>query len=437
MTRMTLFRWLWALAAAVHYLEQGWPEQPLDAVLLGLTAAVLARPGSAGLFVVFLVAEVARVWADLPLLNNHWILSGFVALGLLGAAVSARRLDDAGWAEAAGPTLRGLVIATYALAALHKCNDGYWDPATSCGYRFYAQLLPGLGLPMGPVAARVAIAGSLLLEGGLAVLLAWPRARRLGLLLGAAMHLAFGKLGHAEFSLPMLTLYVFFLPDSAEAELVGLGRRIRALAPNLPGWFLGTAAWLGLILASGGARAPAWRLLYDTTLLACGLGGVVIAWLTRRGGAWTLAGRARPLGAAVLLLYLVHGLSPYLGLKTEATLSMFSNLSVEGGQSNHWWIPASAQVVSWPKRLVRVLETNDPDLKRFANPDLEVPYLTFQRAFQVASDERTVWVRWSEDGVEHTWARAGDDPALEAPQPALLRRLVAFRPRSASGACLH
>jgi len=35
------------------------------------------------------------------------------------------------------------------------------------------------------------------------------------------------------------------------------------------------------------------------------------------------------------LLYLLNGASPYLGLKTEASLSMFSNLATEGGRTNH------------------------------------------------------------------------------------------------------
>eukprot|EP00747_Dinoflagellata_sp_TGD_P102936 gnl/TRDRNA2_/TRDRNA2_168801_c0_seq1.p1 gnl/TRDRNA2_/TRDRNA2_168801_c0~~gnl/TRDRNA2_/TRDRNA2_168801_c0_seq1.p1 ORF type:complete len:478 (+),score=28.88 gnl/TRDRNA2_/TRDRNA2_168801_c0_seq1:121-1554(+) len=73
----------------------------------------------------------------------------------------------------------------------------------------------------------------------------------------------------------------------------------------------------------------------------------VVAWLT--------------IACGVLL-----GASPYLGLRTHATWSMFSNLRLEGSQSNHLIIPAWTQPFSFLRDVVVVLESDDPGIARFS-----------------------------------------------------------------------
>ena len=63
------------------------------------------------------------------------------------------------------------------------------------------------------------------------------------------------------------------------------------------------------------------------------------------GTAPAASGLALPaIGSTSILFAALNGLSPYLGLpKTYATWTMFSNLRVEAGRSNHWLVPASWQ----------------------------------------------------------------------------------------------
>lgn len=65
-----------------------------------------------------------------------------------------------------------------------------------------------------------------------------------------------------------------------------------------------------------------------------------------------------------VLVALFNGVSPYLGLKTRATWSMLSNLRIEAGTTNHFFIPASAQVFSYTQECVTVTATSVPALKR-------------------------------------------------------------------------
>merc|ERR1712113_392661 len=59
----------------------------------------------------------------------------------------------------------------------------------------------------------------------------------------------------------------------------------------------------------------------------------------------------------------LNGASPYLGLKTQYTWSLFSNLRVEDGVSNHLFIPASSQLFGYTGECVTVMKTNVPALK--------------------------------------------------------------------------
>jgi len=71
----------------------------------------------------------------------------------------------------------------------------------------------------------------------------------------------------------------------------------------------------------------------------------------------------RQVGVVTLVLAALNGACPYLGLKTQSTWSLFSNLHVEGGVSNHLLLPASLQPFGYASDCVTVTRTNVPALK--------------------------------------------------------------------------
>ncbi|CAK0847976.1 unnamed protein product [Prorocentrum cordatum] len=66
---------------------------------------------------------------------------------------------------------------------------------------------------------------------------------------------------------------------------------------------------------------------------------------------------------ATVGLALLNGMCPYLGLRTQATWTMFSNLCVEGGVTNHWIVPASWQIFGYTNECVTVTSTDVPALQ--------------------------------------------------------------------------
>jgi hypothetical protein len=151
------------------------------------------------------------------------------------------------------------------------------------------------------------------------------------------------------------------------------------------------------------------------------------------------------------LIALGNGVTPYLGLKTVANYSMFSNLRTEGGQSNHLLIPAGQFFLAeYQTDLVRVVFLDgvppepwpwwvqwmggSPWVVRHARwleevPAARVPFIEVRRLLQ--------WWRalgFTQAAIiyerQHVWYDIADafaDRALMQPLPFWERWLLAFR----------
>eukprot|EP00928_Gymnodinium_smaydae_P032753 TRINITY_DN2363_c0_g2_i2.p1 TRINITY_DN2363_c0_g2~~TRINITY_DN2363_c0_g2_i2.p1 ORF type:complete len:532 (-),score=86.37 TRINITY_DN2363_c0_g2_i2:10-1494(-) len=78
---------------------------------------------------------------------------------------------------------------------------------------------------------------------------------------------------------------------------------------------------------------------------------------------------------------LVNGFCPYLGLRTQATWSLLSNLRVEGAGSNHFFMPAWLQLCDYTRECVVVTKTNVPILQRPLMRMSAAPRLRLFRGF--------------------------------------------------------
>jgi len=290
--------------------------------------------------------------------------------------------------ERIAPFLRLQVLVVYVAAALAKMNAGFFDPDISCATsmsRQVAWLDPSLldgTWQIGP-----AIWGTVLIEAALPVLLVIRRTRLLGLVVGAGFHTVLALAGNVPFTALAFAFYVAFLPvDTPErvrtlvaghrglvrwAARARLGHGAEALAMVLliGGWLAGAA------LASTDPALVA-TLISDGTrlvVIAIALGAGLLLVLSRLGApgpprypARTLRLRHPVLLAGALLL-VVNALCPYLGLKTDSSFEMFSNLRTEPGAWNHLVVPETVRVFGYQDQLVRVVASNDPALVARSN----------------------------------------------------------------------
>jgi hypothetical protein len=171
-------------------------------------------------------------------------------------------------------------------------------------------------------------------------------------------------------------------------------RPLRVL--ELRGNYTGRWIWLALYGSLGPALA-----------LAIGFGGIRFAPVP--AGWWR-----RPALALAPVLVFLNGLSPYLGLKTEHSWAMFSNLQTEGGHWNHLFMPQSMQVFSFQDDLVRVVRSSDPYLAGDPRRDIRLVAFEMRRYLE---DHPDVAITYEVRG-EVRCSRSFSCSARSSPQPA-------------------
>ncbi|WP_028936225.1 hypothetical protein [Pseudonocardia spinosispora] len=444
------FGMLWVFAAAAHYSD----SQPLGVLgVLAFGLPVLAYPTSALAFGVFVAGAGVTGALSLPDAANHTVVSLFVALGFGAAALHvwatrrARQGDEdflVRWFRAARTPVGLVLLVVYLFTVFDKINTAFFDPATSCAGTLLGDLFTknGLGFAIPPVMVQGAAIGTVLVEATILALLAVPRCRRWGLLLGIGFHLVLAPATFWDFSTTVFALYLLFVPTRVFAGLVGRSDRTRRIALVAFGIHLLMAIVAGLTGARSGPHAAVWHVL------------IVVAWYVSvlpllvqllracfadRGPATGY--RPRPVVLLLVpLLVFVNGLAPYLGLKTVASFSMFSNLHTEQGRTNHL-VPglASLQVIPYLRDTVTLttvdLHTDSDDdvvvEPQWATetPPTTIPWLELRRTVADWRDGgvSNVHLEFQRGGVPHVVDNALTDPELGAPLPWWQHRLLAFR----------
>ncbi|MGQ0574965.1 MAG: hypothetical protein ACT4RN_12270 [Pseudonocardia sp.] len=446
------FTTLWVMALVFHYSD----SHPLAMLpVLGAGVAALLFPASAAALAVFLGAAAVVAVLHLPAASNHLVLSLLVGLALAGAALHARTgagSFTARWLDGARTPAGLVLLVVYAFTVFHKLNTAFLDPATSCAGSLLAQLaaLNGVTFDPSPAVVGFAAVATVVVEAAILVLLAVPRWRRWGIAVGVGFHAVLAPASFFDFATVVFALYVLLAPRSVFVELAPRWAVARRVAL--------TAFGAHVVLAVGGSVAgttgtPWHTLLVVTWFVAVGALMVpfVRACLRSPAQAWP-RWRWRPVVLLLVpLLALANGAAPYLGFKTVASYSMFSNLHTENGATNHL-LPGvgSLELAGHQRDLVTVTEVRPPEraeltplttvlggasyLRRAARWTTEpapvvVPWLELRRTVLLWRDAgiRDVGVVYLRDGVRRDVADATADPELAAAMPWWQRHLVAFR----------
>ncbi len=459
-SNLAILAFLLAIAALAHQTSKLTLVSSLPTVLVsGSAVLLLARPFWAPLLLLFAASQLwMLVGHDPPAVDNHWWLIGCVNAGLLCSAASAARRDGAvPWRVAqlepfALPLVRGCVLILYGLSVLHKLNAAFLDPGVSCATELYAVLARRFPLPASAWLPGLAIHATLVSEVAIPALLASRRLRTVGILYGLAFHYVLGLAGFQNFSLTMVALYAAFLPAGFGRELARLrasvvrGRRLLGWAASLLGlWLLIFLAVVAALAARGLARDPRWLVhagwyalwMVCGPLLAAGY-IVVTARLARDADPTSdrIAPR-RAWHAVTFGLLLVNGLSPYLGLKTEAAFSMYSNLRTEGSHWNHLLLPSWLRLDWYQDDLVSIHAASVAPLRRHHEQGEQLVGVEFERLVDRLCREghRPVAIDYTRNGQRHSVPDACEVSPRTGHPVAWADRLLVFRP--VTPACRH
>lgn len=447
------FAMLFAMALAFHYSD----SQPLAVVpvLLAVLPA-LFLPGSVGATALALAAGATVAVLNLPAASNHLVLSLLVAVALGTAALVARyRPGTAGsfverWLDTARSPVGLVLLVVYLFTVFDKLNTAYFSPETSCGGDLFGQLMWLNGfdevVPGSTVGQLVAIL-AVVLEAVILVLLAVPRLRFWGVLVGVGFHSILAAASFYDFTTVVFAVYVLLIPTEVFATLAPRSTPLRRIA------LTGFAAHLLLSVVSSSAESPAgpiglpWHTLLVLTWAIAVIPFMVALLRSYRAaesaGVRTPGWQLRPLVLlAAPLLALANGVTPYVGLKTVANYSMFSNLHTEQGTTNHLLPGVTAlELAGYQRDTVTLVGLELPEQPgdvtglglqtrwMSEDPPVRIPWLELRRAVLAWKDAGVTGVRiaYLRDGPPRVVNDATNDPVLAAPLPWWQRHLLAFR----------
>ncbi len=442
----TVFAWFWAIQALVHQVYHGYFCRITPEMFLNVAALLLfLRPSSLWRFLLLCVVQLATIWVEMPYIYNHPMVVAIAEIVILLLALQAwlgsQQLNAERLHHLITQPLRIMLILTYLFAGLAKLNPDYFNPDLSSASEMYRWLVNKLPfLPQDTWAMHAANWGSVAIEFLIPTLLIFRRTRLLAMGIGLAFHTLLSINTFHDFTAVGVAFYILFLPPRWCEELVRFSESISRRFP----WFdalrssYATVGWIAVIFGVASFTHLGWvefdafktwsfyrsRDVYLLFTMAAGAGFI---WgLLKIGSGLDQSDRfpLKPLSYVGIVILVVNGMCPYIGLKTESSFTMFSNMQTEGELWNHYFMPRWLRVFPYQDDLVTIVESSHPVFQSAAENGVRFAYFGFHRE---ALDHPDMSVTYEYRGEQRSVPRAGDDPELSRPQPYLLRKIFWFR----------
>ncbi|MCG6156498.1 HTTM domain-containing protein [Rubinisphaera margarita] len=356
--------------------------------------------------------------------------------------------------------LRWELAVMYFWAVIQKLNSDYANPAVSCAVQMQRELEQRLWLPATPeVIEPLFIWGSLALELTIPLLLLVRRTRHVGFVVACIFHIWLSLhpfAGIYSYSALVLAMLVTFLSPQQLRAVQTCWRaqqewiRERFPIPRDPEFFGGCVITVfyilgitsSLLYANLGEDRSTFEKVNTLGLIAfLGWAGwlcrsYIAAWAINteddrqsvRGLRWTPAWIG-------ICLVLFNGLSPWIGLKTQNSFAMFSNLRTEFAP-NHLFLQR-APLFGYQNDMVEVV-ASEPDIlappehptgiEQFANPGRILPFFEVRRLLSRIDGDVTVTIRRPDELVT-LWRKGGEvsDESAFTPPSLLEQKLLWFR----------
>ena len=417
---------------------------------LAVALLLIWRPRRTQLLILLAALMLTRYAIAMPVAGNNKMIAAFMNGSILIICAHALLRFNSGTAmrenvyEHMRVVARALLAVMYFYGIFHKINTDFLDPRVSCAVALYTPLADGFGLQDSLIGKHLAIWSTFIVEAVAIASLYWKRYFAAGLLLALMFHFVIPisiYSWYMDFSSLVLALYILCVPrevseqfyDRCAALFRGLRERFGALGQALPfGIVIGGAVALVGILAVFGRQAQVapshayqsvWVLIWvvygGVTMLL--LADAALSHLPWRGA----SGPRRPswLYAMPALLSIVS-FAPYVGLRTEASIAMFSNLHTEAGISNHLLIRQPFDLFPYQRDVAMIKASSDPDLQHFADRELGLVMFSLQERLRQGPQH---WVTYELNGVLHERATAASLSAFTH-ATALERKLLIFKP---------
>ena len=360
-----------------------------------------------------------------PVVANHLNLQLFVILNLLILAYrdfSGKKIKLIFAQQSLGLCL----VATYFMSAVHKLNTDFFSPQFGCTTWMYSKANSWLNLgiieslpewffvlsPYAYVCVLFSATIALVLPGSY---------RAAGLIILFSLHSFLALIGFADFSAICFSFYILFIPKKVWSESFKNYRVFNRMP--FEKWYSCWAFLMAFFTALSFHFSLFNRTHYQGLFLAIGIFPVVYQfakslrkkstnhfWKRQKS---LLSGiKAKALIPALLLI--LFGLSPYIGLRSRGTFTMFSNIKVEGGSNNHLFLPQIdifpfLKDIVWVKRIDQQegpsYGLNEMDFRRQIMVDYKNRWLKQKRPLPIVIDYKGKEFTYENIFVEESWVQ--------------------------------
>lgn len=429
--------------------------------LLVIIFSLLALFGSRKqLFFILALIALTLVKLDaLPLVPNHIILVVIIHLTLLAGILVYRdhsllpQERIARWFQKIAPYIRIELLLLYFFVVLHKLNFDYFNPAVSCSAELYHDIAQTY--PLFPEAIWLdwsMIIMTIGFELAIPILLMIPKTRVIGVSAGLIFHFLLSlhpNLYILSFSAELYALYILFLPESVIHRILTFVNQYSKTARQylFRGALLtivGAVIFLGirqLVIGTTSLREDLlilFHLVHPLWIVWC-LFLMAVSYYLFKGHFWkddpsdySLLKPSLSWLWIFLVLTFINGITPYVGLKTATNFSMFSNLRVEGADTNHLFMPTHLQVSSIQAHTVTILETNAPYFQNFIERSERITYFELTR-FLYNHRRDTIYVTFRDKQNIRTIKVPNEDYKTWFHSSYLERKLLHFRGVQSNG----
>jgi hypothetical protein len=398
--QFTLFAWMWAIAILLHYSTSSteiWDKwlhfdpvhTPLIAIICIFAAIVVFYPKSQRALLALTIAFVIETWISLPWVADHFFMEFLFCIGLLATWIyqaaknKTFQLNRGEVFETVAPLGRWLLIIMYFYGTFHKFNDVFLDPEQSCAVVMFNGLPFPFDVSDSVFFAYLAIYGTLVLEAVAMILLLIPRYKYYGMLMGMSFHFlvgitSYGTISH--FSSLCFALHILFIsPDALSRLRQYIGDRKYIYTRILP-IITGSGIFLSFIFA----RYALWTA---TNTLWAVYGILIMLFVAKFGNQQldkypkTYLISKNAVVNTLSLFFFLQCLSPYIGLKTNTSIAMFSGLKTENGNINHVVFDQPVYLFDYQKNIATIIESNVPSIKGHRDSNLGMVYFELLRYF--------------------------------------------------------
>ena len=415
--RKVFFGFIWGLSIILYEIEESiGVRSPLSfgISVITLLAAIFitVRPKNDLAWVLLSLLISAQVLSMLPRINNHSVLFAILGVGIAASILYSkisRRDRSIGWLQEHEPFIRLVFLLGYGAAAIAKLNAGFYNYQISCANSIATEVFAWLPFKI-PFETFVWLpylvsAVELFVFLGLIFFKTRPWALVIASLFHFTLSLNFTSAGLA-FNPALLSMLVFFLPTSATNEVASLYRHVSLRLSKIAKMGIAVAYGVALILVLIFWKIiPVTRaMLVPTFIVEVTVDALIFTAIVLLAIRWRkenlkpkLVSVPSLVGWVVVALLLLNAALPYLGGKTGGTLSMYSNLRVEGGVSNHFLIPR-LPIKTQQDDLVKIISSSNPTLSNLAKKKILINFSTLQ---YIAMENLNASVSYERNGVTY------------------------------------